>query len=244
MNPENAIELAKELEPATYDIVSVAQGIVISTEQENTKAATLMSGWKQEKKRRVEIFAPSKKATKNAYDEVRKLESAAIDPIDEAIKTVDGKCGAFVQSENARRAELQRVEDRKAAELQAKEDARQAELQRKADEAYATKCAKAAALNKPAPVAPAYVPPPIIVQPRVVAAVSAPTGTTYQEYWSATVTDLKALCAAVAAGTADPSFVQGVESALNGWAKLKKIEGPILPGVIGVKRIGTKQRAF
>ena len=206
----NVVEISKELETKTADIMTVANGIIISNEIENTKAATVMSGWKQEKKRRIEIFAPSKKATKNAYDEVRKLEAAAVDAIDNAIRIVDIKVGAFVQAEDRRRQELQRAEDQRVRELQAKEDAKAAEAQRKADEAYAAKCAKAEAAGKAAPIAPAYVAPPVVIAPRVVAAVSAPAGTSYQEYWSAEVTDLKALCAAVAAGTADPSFVQGV----------------------------------
>lgn len=232
----------QELEAKTLDIVGVANSIIIKTEIDNTKAATVLAGWKQEKKRRIEIFAPSKKATKNAYDEVRKLESAAIDPIEEAIATVNGKVGEFVRIENARRAELQRIEDAKVAEAQRKADERAAEAQRKADEAYAAKCAKAAELNKPAPVAPAYVPPAVIVPRKVVAAVSAPAGTTYREYWSASVIDIKALCSAVVAGTADVSFVQGNEVALNAWAKMKKTEGAILPGVVGVKTIGATQR--
>lgn len=235
-------EVKQELATQTTDIMTIANSFVITTEVENIKAATIMAGWKQEKKRRIEIFAPSKKATKNAYDEVRKLEAAAVDPIDEAIRIVDAKCGSFVQAENRRRAELQRIEDAKVAELQRKADEKAAEAQRKADEAYRLKCAKAAEANKPPPAAPVVVAPAVVIPQRVIAAVSAPAGTTYREYWSAKVTDIKALCAAVAAGTADPSFVQGVDTELNAWAKMKKVEGPILPGVIGVKTTGTSQR--
>ena len=236
-------EVKQELAIKTTDIMTVANGFLITNEMENTQAATVMAGWKQEKKRRIEIFAPSKKATKNAYDEVRKLEAAAVDPIDDAIRIVDIKVGAFVQAENRRRAELQRIEDAKVAELQRKADEKAAEAQRKAEEAYAAKCAKAEAANKPPPMAPAPVAAAVIVPQRVIAAVSAPAGTTYREYWSAKIVDIKALCAAVAAGTADASFVCGTEVALNGWAKLKKVEGAILPGVIGVKTVGTSQRA-
>ena len=220
-------EVKQELEVKTHDIMAVASGFVIKSEIDNNQAATIMSGWKQEKKRRIEIFAPSKKATKNAYDEVRKLEAAAIDPIDDAIRIVDGKVGAFVQAENARRAQLQAIEDAKVAEAQRKEDERIARL-----------TAKAEAAGKPAPI----IVPKVIPQ-RVIAEVSAPSGTTYREYWKANVTDIKALCAAVAAGTCDASFVMGNEVALNGWAKLKKVEGIILPGVVGVKTTGTSQRS-
>jgi hypothetical protein len=224
---EITAEVKQELETVTHEIVTVAQCIVIKTEQENTKAATLMAGWKAEKKRRVAIFKPSRDAAKTAYDEVRKLEAATIDPIEEAITLVNGKCGAFVKEENDRRAALQ-----------AKEDARVAELQRKEDERFSVAQAKAAETGKAATIT-----APRIIPQRTVAAVSAPAGTTYREYWSARVTDIKALCAAVVAGTADVSFVQGNETALNAWAKMKKTEGVILPGVTGVKTVGTTQRS-
>lgn len=219
-------EVKQELAVKTNDIVTVANGFLIKNEMDNNKAATIMGEWKQEKKRRIEIFAPSKKATKNAYDEVRKLEAAAIDPIDDAIRIVDSKVGSFVQLENAKRAQLQAIEDAKVAEAQRKEDERIAKLMAKAEEA-----------GKPAPV----IVPKVIPQ-RVIAEVSAPAGTTYREYWKASVTDIKALCAAVAAGTADASFVTGNEVALNSWAKMKKVEGQILPGVVGIKTTGTSQR--
>jgi len=217
----------KELETKTHDIMEVANSIIIKTEQENTSAATLMAGWKQEKKRRVEIFAPSKKATKNAYDEVKKLEAAAIDPIEEAIEIVDGKCGAFVQAENRRRAELQRIEDAKVAEAQ-----------RKVDEAYAAKCAKASAANKPAPVAPTIIPQ------RTIASVSKPNGTSYISYFSAKVVNIKDLCLAVAEGREPETLVEGVMPLLNNRAKESRKEGAtIAPGVIVVSKIGTSQRS-
>lgn len=223
---EISMEMNKELAIITHDIVEVANSIIIKTEHENTTAATLMAGWKQEKKRRVEIFAPSKKATKNAYDEVRKLESAAIDPIDEAIATVNSKCGTYVQMENARRSQLQAIEDAKVTELQRKEDERVAKLQAKAELA-----------GKPIP----EVAPRIIPQ-RTVAAVSAPAGTSYQEYWSAEVTSIIELCRAVVVGKADAACVMANMVYLNGLAKLEKVEGTLLPGVTAKKRIGTTQR--
>ena len=216
----------EELVVKTHDIIAVADSIVIKTEMENAKAASMMAEWKKERKRRVEIFAPAKKKTQEAYDEVRKVEAAAIDPIDEAISTVDGKVGAFVQAENERRAQLQAIEDAKVAEAQRKEDERIKKLMEKAEEK-----------GKPAPVI-----VPKVIPARVIAAVAAPQDTTYREYWSAKVTDIKALCAAVAGGTVDVTYVQGNDVALNAWAKLKKVQGEIFPGVVGVKTTGTAQR--
>lgn len=219
-------EVKKELATVTHDIVTVAQSIVIKTEIENVKAATLMAGWKQEKKRRVEIFAPSKKATKNAYDEVRKLEAAAIDPIEEAITLLNRKVGDYVQIENNRRAELQRQEDERVDAAQAKEEERISKAMAKAEES-----------GKPVTIIPKFIAPA-----RTIAAVSAPAGTAYVTRWSAKVVDLKALCLAVAEGRAPEYYITAVMHPLNAVATSLKREGEIAPGVIAVSTTGTSQR--
>lgn len=241
---EITVEQQEQIKAETHDLVVRATELIIVTERDNTKAATLTATIKAELKKRKasDLYLKtkeSKDAAKSAFDS---LEEIMIDPLNEAVKIITPKIGAFVQAENRRRAELQRIEDARVAALQAKEDAKAAEAQRKADEAYAAKCAKAALANKPTPVAPAPVAAPVIVPQRTIAAVSAPTNTTYRDNWSAKVIDIKALCAAVVAGTVDSMSVKGDGVYLNGLAKLKKIEGEIAPGVIGVKIISTTQR--
>lgn len=54
--------------------------------------------------------------------------------------------------------------------------------------------------------------------------------------WSAEVTSLMYLCQAVASGKADLSCITANITYLNGMAKLKKLEGYIVPGVLGKKK--------
>jgi len=242
MENEITVEQQEKIKAETLDLVAQAQGIKIVTEMENTKAATLTAQFKAEIKRRKTILAPTKAALDASKAAYAGLVTLMIDPLDDAVKIITGKIGAFVAAENAHRAELQRKEDLRVAELQAKADAKAAEAQRIADEKFAEAQRKAALANKPPPVAPKYVPPPVIIPQRVVASVAAPAGTSYITHYSAKVVDIKALCAAVAAGQVDDIFVMGNMATLNGHAKIKKMEGQIMPGVVGVKTISTQQR--
>ena len=219
-------EIKTELQGKAQDMLSQAKEMTIATELENTQAAVFTASLKQEIKRRRKLLRPTKDALDASKKAYQGLVAQIVTPLEEITTLITGKVGEFVRLENARRAELQRVEDEKAAAAQ-----------RKADEAYAAKCAKAAEKNRPAPAA------PVIAPPRVVSVVSAPAGTSYVEYWSAAVTDIVALCRAVADDQADPSFVIGNQVTLNAFAKIKKREGEILPGVIGVKKISTTQRS-
>ncbi len=210
----------------TKNLVTQAETLIIKTEQENSQAAMLTAVFKQEIKRRKEILAPTKAsldASKAAYNG---LVTLMLDPLTDAVEIITSKIGGFVKAENHRRAELQAKEDARVAELQAKEDARVANLK-----------AKAEAKGKPIP----DIAPKIIPQ-RVVSAVSAPAGTSYINYWSGQCVDIKALCEAVVAGTVASEYVQVNQVALNNYAKLKKREGPILAGCIGLKEVRTTQR--
>ena len=225
---EITIEQKERIVKETHELVIKAESINITSEIDNTKAAQLTAAYKAEIKKRKasDLYVKSEEAKKAAASAFKALTELMIDPLDDAVKIITQKIGAFVSAENARRAELQ-----------AKEDARVAELQRKEDERIAKIKEKAEAAGKPVP----DIAPKIIPQ-RTVAAVAAPAGTTYPIYWSAKVTKIKLLCAAVAAGTADDIFVMGNKTALDGHARIKKSEGEVLPGVIGVKRTGATQR--
>lgn len=223
---EITVEQQEQIKAETHDLVTRAEGIVIKTEMENTQAATLTATLKGEIKRRKGILAPTKAALDASKAAYNGLVGMMIDPLDEAVKIITTKIGGYVQAENARRAQLQAIEDAKVAELQRKEDERIAKIQ-----------AKAEAAGKPIP----EIAPKIIPQ-RTVAQVSAPAGTAYMEYWSAEITSLMDLCKAIVEGKADPMCVMGNMPYLNGMAKLKKVEGSIIPGVIAKKRTGTSQR--
>ena len=218
----------ERIKEETHSLVVQAQCLVIKTEMDNTKAAQLTAAYKAEIKKRKasELYTKTEEAKKAAASAFKALTELMIDPLTDSVDIITEKIGVFYKAETARRAQLQAIEDAKVAEAQRKEDERIAKM-----------TAKAEAAGKPTPII-----EPRIIPQRVIASVSAPAGTTYREYWSSEVTDIKALCAAVAAGTADVSFVVGNPVALNAWAKKKKIEGEILPGVVGKKTIGTTQR--
>lgn len=224
MNELTEVEKDK-LVGETRDLVARAKELTIATEQDNLAALNLTAVYKKQIKVCKEVLRPTEEALKASKEAFNGLWDLMITPLEAGVKIIAGKSGDFLLVESRRRAELQRVEDEKAAAAQ-----------RKLDEAYAAKCAKAEAANKLAPVA------PVVLAPRIVAAVSAPAGTTYQEYWGAEITSIPQLCAAIVEGKADPDCVVGNMPYLNGLAKLKKLEGQILPGVIGKKRIGSTQR--
>ena len=224
MNELTQVEKDK-LVGETRDLVARAKELTIATEQDNLAALNLTAVYKKQIKVCKEVLRPTEEALKASKEAFNGLWDLMITPLEAGVKIIGAKSGDFLLAENRRRAELQRVEDEKVAAAQ-----------RKIDEAYAAKCAKAEAANKPAPVA------PVVLAPRVVAAVSLPPGTNSQEYWSAEVTSIVDLCKAIVEGRADKDCVMGNMPYLNGMAKLKKVEGQILPGVIYKMRIGATQR--
>lgn len=222
-----APEVRAKLEVDTRGLVEKAHALEIKTEMANTEAAKFTAMLKAEIKTRKTILAPSKAAldaTKAAYNG---LVATMIDPLDECVGIVTEKIGGYVKAENLRRAELQRIEDEKAAAAQRKEDERIARLNE-----------KAAAANKPPPV----ITPKYIQPARVVAAVSAPAGTSYSTRWSARVVDKMAFLKAVVEGKEPEYLVEIVMPSLNARAVARKAEGEVAPGVVAVSTISTSQR--
>lgn len=241
ITPEQKEKIVQE----TKGLVVRAQELVIITEQDNTAAANMTAAYKAEikKRKKMDLYTLAEDSKRAAAASFKALTELMIDPLDEAVEIITAKIGVFYKAETARRAELQRAEDIKAAALQAKEDAKAAAAQAKADADYAAKCAKAEAAGKAAPIAPAYVAPPVIIAPRVIAAVSAPAGTTFTKLYSAKVINLCELCLAVAEGREPEALVAAVMPVLNNRAKESKKEGTyVAPGVIVVMTNSTSQR--
>lgn len=219
-------EVKVRLEVDTRGLVEKANALEIKTEQTNTEAAKFTAALKAEIKSRKTILAPSKAALDAQKSAYNGLVATMIDPLDECVDIVSGKIGAFVKAENARRAELQRIEDEKVAAAQRKEEERIARLNE-----------KAAAAGKPAPVI-----TPKIIPTRTIAAVTAPAGTSYQTRWSAKVVNLKAVCLAVAEGRLPEHAVAAAMPYFNALAVAKKAEGEVAPGVVAVSTVGPTQR--
>ena len=230
MTNELTTQEQERIKEETHSLVEQAKSIKIISEMDNTKAAQLTAAYKAEIKKRKasELYTKTEEAKKAAASAFKALTELMIDPLTDSVDIITEKIGVFYKAETARRAQLQAIEDAKVAEAQRKEDERIAKI-----------TAKAEAAGKVAPII-----EPKIIAARVIAAVSVPAGTTYRDNWSAKIINMKAVCAAVAAGTMDVSYVQGNDVALNSWAKLKKVEGEIFPGVIGVKTVTTSQRTY
>lgn len=228
MTNEITVEQKEKIVEETNGLVAQANGLIIRTEQENTSAANMTAAFKAEikKRKKSDLYLKSEESKKAATASFKALTEMLIDPLEEAVDIISEKIGVFYKAETARRAELQRIEDEKVAAALKKEEERVARLTAKAEEQ-----------GKPTPV----IIPKVIPQ-RVVAAVSAPSGTTYSTRYSAKVVDIKALCLAVANGTVPEHYVTAVMSTLNSLAMAKKAEGEIAPGVVSVGTIITTQR--
>ena len=225
--------------------VHKAKELVIKTETDNTNAAQLMAAYKAEIKKRKasDLYVKSAEAKIAATSAFKALTEMIIDPLTESVEIITQKSVVFLKAETERRAQLQAIEDAKVAEAQRKADERAAEAQRKADEAYAAKCAKAAELNRPAPIAPAYVPPAVVVPRKIIASVSAPAGTSYPKRWSAKVIDKMAFLQAVIDGRQEAYLVEIVMPPLNAKATASKVENAVIaPGVIAVSTPYVSQR--
>jgi len=107
-----------------------------------------------------------------------------------------------------------------SARFIAAEQARRDALQAKEDAKFEKAADKAAATGKP-----------MTVVPKIVAQVQT-SGVKYRDLYFAEVSDVKALCAGIAAGTVDASAVEPAIPFLNAIAKAHKTAGKeILPGV-------------
>ena len=172
------------------------------------------------------------KSLKTPIDAVKaiilKKEHEVVDPLETALQTIGDAVAKF---DRAQRAEA----DRRQNELEAKERKRllqqqaddAAELQKailKAKGADKQELKQALVEVKATPIVVA----PIVVQPKV----ATTAGLASHQNWSATVTDLELLQAAVASGAVPWEAFTVNQSFLNNWARTKKVEGELCPGVL------------
>ena len=162
----------------------------------------------------------SKKLIMEKYEGILKQIDTAIDTVQAGILRFD--------SELARvRAEAQAKAAREAAAARAALEAQAAAAAKTGDSETATAIAEAAVTIQAAP------PPPVAKH----------AGESKQTIWSAEVTDLAALVAAVAAGKAPLGLLEANMPALNAQAKLAK-EAFNIPGVRAVSREILKGRSL
>jgi hypothetical protein len=216
------MEDIKTIETTALTVQERAKGLIITDSKSYTEAAGLLkeiASWKKQVK---EHHRPTIDAAYKTHREAVAAEKRGLEPLDEADKLIRTAIGRWNQ--------LQAIEKQKR-----EDEARKAEEERRLNEAVKVEASGAApetvnlVLDTPKE-APAFVP----VAPTV-------AGISTRETWSAEVTSLVELCAAVARGDASIEAVQPNMKFLNERARMYKAEFAI-PGVKAVKETGIAVR--
>lgn len=225
MTAEDALKLVEtdEVETKALSIVDQARAVVVKDSQTYTAAGMLWKSIGDMIKEVKDTFDPICEAANRAHKEATGKRAKFLDPLTAAQKSVKQIMSAYdAEQERIRRAEEERLrkieEERIAAERKAEQERLEAERKAEEDRLLAeaeaaeqrgdTETAEAltnAAVESSeqineviASVAaePIYVPP--VVVPKTVPKMQG--GPVYRTVWNAEVTDLKALCMAVATG--------------------------------------------
>lgn len=236
MTAEAALKLVETSETGAVEqkaltILDQAGAVVVTDAGTYTAAGEL---WKQLGDMIKEVkdtFDPICDATNKAHKAATAKRAKYLDPLTTAYKSVKSLMEAWDReqerirkAEEARLAEIARKEeeDRQLAEAIAAEEA--------AKESGATP-EEAAQVAEAVMTETVYVPPVVI--PKAVPKLSG--GPVFQERWAAEVTDLRALCRAVAEGKASTECVTGNMVVLNRMATALKSTMSI-PGVRAYSR--------
>jgi hypothetical protein len=224
MNAESALRIVEtsEVETKALSIVDQARSIVVKDCDTYTIAGNMWKTIRDMMKEVADTFDPIIKKQHEAHRLALEQKAKYYAPLEEAQKNIKRLMSDYdARQEQLRKEEEARLTEiaRKEAEERALIDAIEAENNGDHDEA-------AAILDDPV-----YVPPTIIPKatPRLAG------GPVYREVWSAQVTDIKALCRAVADGKVSPECVVGNMTVLNKMATaLKKTMS--IPGVMAVSK--------
>lgn len=252
------MEIVTEVETKALSIVDRIEAIKIVDSASYESAGLL---WKDIGSMIKEVkytLDPICEASNLAHKKSTAFRASILDPLTNGQRQVKGWMSDYdAEQERIRKAEETRLAEmaRLAEVARRTEELRILEVERKAEEARllaaaieADKCGlieQADELLKAAEnhndetaqvaveilLAPAYTPP--IVLPKTTPKLTG--GPVYQERWSAEVTDIKALCLAVADGTASPELVLANMPALNTLAvRLKNTMA--IPGVRAISK--------
>jgi hypothetical protein len=209
----------------TTTVLEVAQGLVVKDDGKKSLAIIAVDGWKGLLAEVDETFDPGIKKAHELHKELLSKKAKHADPLKAAIKLGNQKILGY-DDEVRRQAEA--AERKRQAEEDRQREAEEKALEEAAVARNSGDTVKAEEILAKADEA-AVAPRPTYVAPM-------PTSTPgAQTRWSAEVTDLKALCAAVASGAVMPEAVEPVMSFLNKIAVSRKTEDLGIPGVRGIK---------
>jgi len=208
-------EKKQELEKQSNSLIEKVEALTIADEKSNISATLFLKDIKSMRVSINETFKPAVSSAKKAYDEARNLRDNFLKPVENSERIIRQKIGIWVQAENRRLAEI--------AEVEAK--AREKEIKKAEKKAEKTG-------------APVVLPP---VTTPTQTKVSAPVGISHTTRWSAEVTDIVALCKAIASGKVIPELVLPNMPALNKLAQVSK-ENLKIAGVKAVSTVSTSVR--
>jgi len=216
--PALKIVETNEVETKALTIVDQAKAVVVKDAESYTAAGLMWKTIKDMMKEVSDTFDPIIEQAHKAHKKALEQKAKYYSPLDQASRNVKKLMSDYDE-------EQRRIAEAEARRLQ--EIARKAEEERRLQEAILAEEAgekeEAAAILEE----PVYA-PPVQVQK---ATPKLQGGPVYREVWSARVTDIRALCRAVADGKASPECVMGNMPTLNRMATALKATMQI-PGVV------------
>jgi hypothetical protein len=228
---EASLKVVDTVEEKALSIVDQAKAVKVTDTETYKQAGALWKSIGEMIKEVKDTFDPICDAANKAHKAATAKRAKYLDPLTSAQKSVKQLMSSYdAEQERLRREEQRRLEEiaRKAEEERLLMEAIAAEEELKAQglTAEEAKAEAEAIISQPV-----YVPP--VVVPKAVPKMAG--GPVYREIWSAEVTDIKALCRAVAMGQASPECVLANFTALNKMATALK--GTLsIPGVRAVSR--------
>jgi len=222
MSAETALKIVDKVEQKALSIVDQAKAVQVTDAETYTAAGEMWKVIGDMMKEVSDTFDPIIAAAHTSHKKALEQKAKYFKPLDDARRNVKKLMSDYdLEQERIRREEQRRLE----------EEARKREEERRLQEALNAEAAgdneeAEAILDEPVRVA------PVIVQRSTPKMTGGPV---YREVWSAEVTDIKALCRAVANGQASPECVMGNMPTLNRMATALKATLNI-PGVRAVSR--------
>lgn len=211
----NKEELEKDIAPT----VDKALALVIKTPEESLAAQELLREIKVRQKRVLEKMHPVVDSAHKAWKAAKDLENSFMTPLNKAEELLKKNITAFKalldkkRDEDARKAEAERQEKERKEKEKLEVKAQKAEEKGQPEKADAYR-----EQAETVTVAPVFTPPPVT---------AAVKGASFSETWKGELTDIKALCQAIAEGKASPTMVLVNQSAINAHAKANKDKWPI-----------------
>ena len=222
---EPAIDLSDDVSSRMLTMSEQADALVVNSDATYRAASGFLLNVKELTREIMAFFEPLKRSASEAHKKLCAAEKEKVAPLLDVERTVKTRMLQYETEQRRIKAEQEarlRAEARKIEEeARLKEAAR---LEAEGRQKEAERLIEAPIFTPPVTVAP---PPPRV------------QGISVRETWSCEVDDLRALCRAIADGSAPTSYVTPSMTALNAIARAQK-EGFSIPGC---RAVVTKQVA-